>query len=142
MAALREKFQSKQAAAVTQAIAGKGGIRKTTLVEDMARPAVELKVAAADERGLLARRITDALERNEAIAAAVELMRAAFPFDLDEVGIWARSGQLVSHAPSAAGHAEREKAGLRAAACVLNEVSLYLKNRGQFIDALGVARRA
>ncbi|HTQ55957.1 MAG TPA: toll/interleukin-1 receptor domain-containing protein [Bryobacteraceae bacterium] len=59
-------------------------------------------------------------------AAAVALLRAAFPFQQDVVETWTRSARLLPHALAAAEHAERLDVSPEFTAQLLNRVGGYL----------------
>ena len=68
--------------------------------------------------------------------SAVKLLNDVFPEDhLDNVQSWAKCSILLPHALAAAGHAEKLDVEPEATGRLLNESGLYLRTRGEFVDA-------
>ncbi|MGA2741808.1 MAG: tetratricopeptide repeat protein, partial [Bryobacteraceae bacterium] len=109
----------------------RAGLLRYSLIE-MRDGAISVhRLVQAATRARLAR---EGLER-ECAEAAVKLVNEAFPFKQYEVGTWGGSARLLPHALAAAGHSERLSVALEATSRLLNQVGLYLLNRGQPVEA-------
>ncbi|MBC8116289.1 MAG: tetratricopeptide repeat protein [Candidatus Saccharimonas sp.] len=76
-------------------------------------------------------------------AAAVNLVNAAFPTDLEtNIAVWPLLLRLVPHAQAAAEHAEQFGIEPEATGRLLNQVGLYLRIRAEFDEARNVLERA
>ena len=75
------------------------------------------------------------------VAAAVRLINASFPSESDDARTWSDCSRLVSHALTAAAHAE--SLGItEATAALLRRVGAYLKERAEFAQATAALQRA
>jgi tetratricopeptide (TPR) repeat protein len=76
------------------------------------------------------------------VLAAVELLRAAFPNDSWEPASWAACETLLPHVLGVADHAQRLAVGAEQTGWLLDRASTYLRERGQYRQALPLATRA
>jgi Tfp pilus assembly protein PilF len=74
--------------------------------------------------------------------AAVKVVNAAFPYDLNSVQTWTPSGRMLRHALLAAEDAGRLRIGLESAGRLLNHVGLYLRGRADLAGARSALERA
>jgi tetratricopeptide (TPR) repeat protein len=83
-------------------------------------------------------------ERRRWIGAAVTLMRKGFPFDQIDSSTWAPSGALLSHALTAADHANvaLPRAAALALRQLLSRTAEFLANRAEFKQAVVGFKRA
>jgi tetratricopeptide (TPR) repeat protein len=81
-------------------------------------------------------------DRNGWAEAAAEAMRAAFPYDSNEVENWPTCSRLLAHALAAASHSESQGVAADATGFILNQVSLYLRYRARFLEAKSALERA
>jgi tetratricopeptide (TPR) repeat protein len=73
---------------------------------------------------------------------AIGLLRASFPNESWEVATWPACEQLLPHVLAAAGHAERLGVAGEATGWLLDRVSTYLRERGQYQQARPFAEQA
>jgi tetratricopeptide (TPR) repeat protein len=73
---------------------------------------------------------------------AVGLLRASFPNESWEVSTWPARERLLPHVVAACGHAERLGVAGEATGWLLNRVSTYLRERGQYQQARPFAEQA
>jgi tetratricopeptide (TPR) repeat protein len=76
------------------------------------------------------------------VLAAVALVRAAFPNDSWEPASWGACETLLSHVLAVAEHAQRLTVGAEQLGWLLDRASTYLRERGQYRQALPLATRA
>jgi tetratricopeptide (TPR) repeat protein len=74
--------------------------------------------------------------------AAMRLLRASVPSNSWEVSTWPACEQLLPHVLAAVGHAERLGVAMEAAGSLLDRASTYLRERGQYQQAMPIAERA
>ncbi|CAG0994090.1 hypothetical protein ANRL2_03433, partial [Anaerolineae bacterium] len=80
--------------------------------------------------------------RRSWVTSAVTLINDAFQFDIDDPKTWPRSARLLSHALTAAQHAEDLQVAGEATGHLLNQTGRYLTTRGEYIDSEREFRRA
>jgi tetratricopeptide (TPR) repeat protein len=68
-------------------------------------------------------------------AAAVALVRSAFPSDVGSSSSWSRCSQLLPHALAVAEHAQQVGVGLGDSAWLLERIGSYLRVRGDYFRA-------
>jgi tetratricopeptide (TPR) repeat protein len=73
---------------------------------------------------------------------AVDLLHERFPDDSWEVATWPTCERLLPHVLAATGHAERLEVAGEAAGWLLDRASTYLRERGQYRQAMPIAERA
>ena len=86
-------------------------------------------------------RLGEAGERQWA-RTAVALLRETFPNDSWEPRSWPECARLLPHLLAATGHAERLRIALEDAGWLLDRASTYLREHGQYRQALPLAERA
>ncbi|MEV4346806.1 FxSxx-COOH system tetratricopeptide repeat protein [Actinoplanes sp. NPDC049596] len=75
-------------------------------------------------------------------AAAVDLVRAAFPADVEDEACWPDCARLLPHVLAVTEHAERLEIAGEPASWLLGRVSAYLRERAQHRQASPLAARA
>jgi tetratricopeptide (TPR) repeat protein len=76
------------------------------------------------------------------VQSALELLRAAFPNDSSEPVSWAACEMLLPHVLAVADHAQRLAVGAVETGWLLDRASTYLRERGQYRQALPLAAGA
>jgi len=116
----------------------RGGLRRYSLIDVSGGSIAVHRLVQAVTRDRLAR---EGQERKWA-ESAVKLVNEAFPFKDDVVETWSPSSRLLPHALAAAAHSERLGVALEYTGRLLNDVGLYLENRGQSGEAEQALKRA
>jgi tetratricopeptide (TPR) repeat protein len=75
-------------------------------------------------------------------SVAARLMNAIFPYKLKTPQTWTNCAQLLPHALAAAGHAEALGVALDATGRLLNQLGLYVEERGELEQAKTLFERA
>ena len=115
----------------------RGGLRRYSLIDVSGGSIAVHRLVQAVTRDRLVR---EGQERKWA-ESAVKLVNEAFPFKDDVVETWSPSSRLLPHALAAAAHTERLGVALDFTGRMLNNVGLYLYNRGQLGEAEQVLER-
>jgi tetratricopeptide (TPR) repeat protein len=116
----------------------RGALRRYSLIDVSGGSIAVHRLVQAVTRDRLAR---EGQEQKWA-ESAVKLVDNAFPFKEDVVETWSPSTRLLPHALACSGHSERLGVALECTVRLLNQVGLYLDNRGQLGGAEQVLRHA
>ena len=81
-------------------------------------------------------------EKKQWLAATINVVNAAFPFDSDDVRIWPRCTQLLSHAQSVIAWAVETTTEVTGLGRLLNQMGLYFMGRAEYVSAELLYRRA
>jgi tetratricopeptide (TPR) repeat protein len=81
-------------------------------------------------------------DQHQWAAVAVRLVNAAFPRGSNDVATWPTCAPLLPHALATVDHAETMDVEPEATAHLLHEAAFYLRNRGQYRQALSLFEQA